>query len=122
MATILVVDDNPEHCELVRRILGARGHAVLAAQDAESGMEVATAHTPDLILLDMGLPDVDGPTLVGLFRRAPGLENVPIVAVTAWPPETARTMAEAYGCNGYISKPIQVVDFANRIAGYLHAN
>jgi len=119
MTTVLVVDDNAEHCELVRRVLGARGYDVAVAPDAESGLDAAGRLELDMILLDMGLPDVDGQTLVGLFRRMPGLDKVPIVAVTAWPQETARRMVEVYGCNGYIGKPIRVADFASQIAEYL---
>jgi len=121
MSGILVVDDNDDHIELVSRILSARGYTVLAATDGESGLQAAIDHQPDLILMDLGLPDVDGQTLVGWMRRVPELSHTPIIAVTAWPPETARKMAEAYGCDGYISKPIiRVTDFADQVAACLH--
>jgi len=121
MSGILVIDDNDDHIELVSRILSARGYTVLAATDGESGLQAAIDHQPDLILMDLGLPDVDGQTLVGWMRRVPELSHTPIIAVTAWPPETARKMAEAYGCNGYISKPIiRVTDFADQVAACLH--
>jgi len=121
MSGILVIDDNDDHIELVSRILSARGYTVLAATDGESGLQAAIDHQPDLILMDLGLPDVDGQTLVGWMRRVPELSHTPIIAVTAWPPETARKMAEAYGCDGYISKPIiRVTDFADQVAACLH--
>ena len=117
--TILVVDDNAEHCELVSRILTAQGYTILIAADAETGLQVATDRQPDLILLDLGLPDVDGQTLAGWLRRVPGLEQTRIVAVTAWPQETARKMVDVYGCDGYISKPIRLADFVSQVAAYL---
>src|SRR5574339_427076 len=102
MTKILIIEDIPDNAELVRRIMSARGYEVLHALDAESGLEMAIAARPNLILLDLGLPDHDGLTLAGWLRAEPSLSGVPIVACTAWPPETARQMAENYGCNGYI--------------------
>ncbi len=119
MATILVIDDNADHCELVNRVLTAYGYDVLIAGDAETGLKTAVERRPNLILLDLGLPDVDGQTLVGWMRHIPVLAHTPIVAVTAWPQETARKMVEVYGCNGYIGKPIRVADFVNQVAAYL---
>jgi len=117
---VLIVDDNPEHRELTGRVLAARGYEVWTAEDAETGLQMAVARRPDLILLDLGLPDVDGQTLVGLLRQVPHLSDTPIIAVTAWPQETAREMVGAYGCTGFISKPIiRISDFANQIAAYL---
>lgn len=119
MSTVLVVDDNTDHIELVTRVLTARGYTVLTATDAETGLLAATDQHPDLILLDLGLPDFDGQTLVGWMRRVPELSQTPIIAVTAWPQETARKMVEVYGCDGYISKPIRIADFASQISSYL---
>lgn len=120
MPSLLVIDDNSEHLELVRRVLTARGYSVLVASEAETGLQMAIDHRPDVILLDLGLPDVDGQTLVGWLRRVPALAHTPIVACTAWPEETARKMVEVYGCDGYISKPIRIADFAHQIAAHLH--
>ncbi len=119
MARILYVEDFPDNAELVRKVLTARGHEVLLAPDAETGLQMATSQQPDLILLDLGLPDADGQTLAGWLRHTPALAAIPIVAVTAWPEETAARMVKVYGCNGYISKPINVAKFAAQIAAYL---
>jgi two-component system cell cycle response regulator DivK len=119
MARILVVEDYPDNAELMRRVLSARGHEVLQAADAESGLQMAVDHQPDMILVDLGLPDADGQTLVGWIRRVPQLANTPIVACTAWPEETARKMVDAYGCDGYIRKPIDVAKFGEQIASFL---
>jgi DNA-binding response OmpR family regulator len=117
--SILVIDDNADHRELVRRTLTARGYQVFLAVDAESGLQLAIEQQPDLLVIDLGLPDIDGQTLIGQFKHMAVFADTPIVACTAWPEETARSMVEVYGCDGYISKPIRTADFANRIASYL---
>jgi len=104
----------------MRRILGARQHQVLHASEGETGLKIAVEEVPDLILVDLGLPDIDGQTLVTFIRRVPELADIPIVAVTAWPEDTAREMAEAYGCNGFISKPINTRAFPDQIAAYIN--
>lgn len=120
MPKVLIVEDIPDSAELAQRVLTARGYEVTWAADAESALLLATRQPPDVILLDLGLPDVDGQTLVGWIRAVPELAQVPIVVCTAWPEETARRMVEAYGCDGYIRKPIVVASFADEIAAYLH--
>ncbi len=116
---ILLIEDNPYDARLIVRILENRGYEVIHAKDAAMGLREAAKQNPDLVLLDMGLPDLDGQTVATLFRRTPELEHLPLVAVTAWPPDTARDMAEAYGCLGYISKPISAREFHTQVAGYL---
>lgn len=120
MTKLLIVEDMPDNAELVRRIMSARGYEVLHAADAETGFEMARSEHPDLILLDLGLPDHDGLTLAGWLRAEAAFHQVPIIAYTAWPPETAKQMAETYGCTGYIGKPIgSVKDFAEQIESFL---
>ncbi|MEA3338455.1 MAG: response regulator [Chloroflexota bacterium] len=118
MKTILLIEDYADNARLVMRALKPYDYRVLHAVDGETGLMMAVDEQPDLILLDLGLPDVEGQTLVSLIRNAPGLEQVPIIAVTAWPPATARRMVEAYGCNSYISKPISPKTFPSQIAAY----
>jgi two-component system cell cycle response regulator DivK len=120
MTTILIVEDMPDNAELAKKILTSRGFQVIHAPNAETGLQLAKDHLPDLILLDLGLPDYDGLTLAGWLRAEPEIATVPIVAFTAWPQETAKQMAESYGCDGYIGKPIENVnDFVARINSYL---
>lgn len=119
MKTILLIEDNAQHARLVRRILEPHDYRLVHASDGESGLRMVVEEKPDLILIDLGLPDVDGQTLIGFIKSIPGLGQVPLVAITAWPSETGERMARAYGCDGYISKPISAKEFPTQIATYL---
>jgi CheY-like chemotaxis protein len=119
ISKILLIEDNQQNALLIRRLLEARKHQVIHASEGEAGLLAAQSEKPELILVDLGLPDVDGQTLIAFIKRIPELSQVPIVAVTAWPEDSARKMAHAYGCNGYISKPINTRTFSDEIAGYL---
>ena len=119
MKRILMMEDDPHQSRLMRRLLEHAGHEVTIAENGESGLRSALASVPDLILLDMGLPDLDGQTVAGLLKGSSLLANVPIVAVTAWPKDVAAEMAQAYGCDGYISKPIDARRFAEQLAAYM---
>lgn len=119
MKTILLIEDYADSARLVLRTLEPHGYRLLHAVDGESGLLMAMEEHPDLILLDLGLPDVEGQTLAALLKGLPDLAQVPLIAVTAWPPDTAEQMAKAYGCDGYISKPISPREFPLQIANYL---
>ena len=120
MKKILLIEDIPDNAELVRRALSASGYEIIHAADAETGLQMALAEIPDLILLDLGLPDYDGQTLAGWLRDESVLDATLIVALTAWPEETAKQMVESYGCNGYISKPIiKISEFVSQINLFL---
>lgn len=121
MRTILLIEDDDYSARLVIRTLRHSGYQVLRASDGESGLLMAVEERPDLILLDLGLPDLEGQTLAALIRDAPELAHVPLIAVTAWPPATADEMAKAYGCDGYISKPISPRRFPSQVAAYFAA-
>lgn len=119
METILLIEDYADNARLVFRSLKPHGYRLLHAPDGESGLQMAVEEKPDLILLDLGLPDVEGQTLAAMLKSLPELAQVPLVAVTAWPADTAEQMARAYGCDGYISKPISPRQFPSQIAAYL---
>ena len=120
MTTILIVDDVPDNIELANKILTSKGYDVLHANNAEAGLQLADKVHPDLILLDLGLPDYDGLTLASQLKSKHYFENIPIIAFTAWPPDTAKTMAESYGCIDFISKPIvRVNDFLAQVEKHL---
>jgi len=122
MPKVLIIDDNVDHVRMTSRVLNRKGYQVLTAADGETGLDMAVDNRPDVILLDLGLPDVDGQTLVGWLRREPNLAGVPIVAVTAWPDDVAAQMVAAYGFDGYISKPIEFALLADQVAAYLSSD
>ena len=119
MKKILLIEDNARNTLLIERVLERHPYELLLADDGETGLEQATKHLPDLLLVDMGLPDIDGQTLVNLLRKIPTIADKPIVAITAWPPDVAIDMAKRYGCDGCITKPIDVRAFPNQIASYI---
>jgi two-component system cell cycle response regulator DivK len=119
MKTILQIEDNFANRRLVERVLEPYAYRLLHASDGQSGIDTALQESPDLILLDMGLPDMDGQTLVSILRETPALAKVPIVALTAWPESIAGEMAIRYGCDGCITKPINVAEFGRQIEAYL---
>lgn len=116
---ILYIEDNQENRLLVRRILEAEGYVVTEAPDGPSGLESARLSPPDLILLDINLPEIDGYELVGRLRQLPGLTSVPIVALTANVMKGDRERTLAAGCDGYIQKPIDVDALPVQIASFL---
>lgn len=105
---ILYIEDNRENLLLVRRILEAEGFSVTGAPDGPSGLEIAAEMQPDLILLDINLPEIDGYDLAKRFRQTPGLQQIPILAVTANVMHGDRERTLEAGCDGYIQKPIEV--------------
>jgi len=111
MIKILIVEDISDSANLARKILIAHGYDVLVAENGEEALHYATQGGVAMIIMDLGLPDVDGQTLLGILRRDYQMENIPIIVCTAWPPDSAKRMAEAYGFNDYISKPYRVVEF-----------
>lgn len=111
MSTVLIIEDIPDSATLARKILVKHNLNVLIAENGVTGMQMALDQKPDLILLDLGLPDMDGQTLVGLLRAESELKGTSIIACTAWPKDTARRMVETYGFDDYISKPYQVTPF-----------
>jgi two-component system cell cycle response regulator DivK len=119
MKTILQIEDNNANKTLVERVLEPQGYRMFHAPDGGQGLKLAEQEHPNLILLDLGLPDIDGQTLVGMLRDIPGLEDVPIVALTAWPEHTAMEMVRRYGCTGCITKPIDVARLAQQVDEYL---
>ncbi|HID90151.1 MAG TPA: response regulator [Anaerolineales bacterium] len=118
--TILYIEDNPENRLLVRRILEAEGYTVVEAEDAPSGLEAAQSVSPDLILLDINLPGMDGYEFTARLRQTPGLKGIPIVALTANVMKGDRERTLAAGCDGYIQKPIDVDELPRQIARFLY--
>jgi len=105
---ILYIEDNAANRLLVRRILEAEGFSVAEAVDGPTGLSTAAAEVPDLILLDINLPEIDGYELARRLRSMPNLQAVPILAITANVMRGDRERSLAAGCSGYIQKPIDV--------------
>ncbi len=119
MTKILYVEDTPESQRLVQRILAAEGFDVVIAEDGISAIEIARQEMPDLILMDINIGGLDGYEVTTRLRTIQGLEEVPIVAVTAATLAGDRERALVAGCNGYIAKPIDVDQFPDQVRSYL---
>jgi two-component system cell cycle response regulator DivK len=117
--TILYVEDNRDNWALVQRILRAEGYRVLEARDARSALLLSLRQPPDLILVDINLPEVDGLSLTSLFKSHPAFARVPILALTANVMRGDREQALAAGCDGYIQKPIDVDRLASQVSRFL---
>lgn len=116
---ILYIEDNPENGQLVHRILASKGHEVLLRADGLAGIETAKRELPDLILMDINLPGLDGYAAATLIKSLSGLSQTPIIALTANVMKGDRERALTAGCNGYIPKPIDVREFGVQIEAYL---
>ncbi len=119
MTTILYVEDDSANRKLIQRILMAEGYEVLAAANAEEALTTLENHTPDLILMDINMPETDGFTLTKQIKADPRFASVPIVALTANVMKGDRERVLEAGCNGYIQKPVDVDALPRQIASFL---
>jgi two-component system, cell cycle response regulator DivK len=106
---VLVVEDNEKNMKLLRDVLRAKGYRTLEATSAARAVELATAHTPDLVLMDIRLPDADGIETLGRLRDDRRTASIPVLAVTAQSMQGDRERFLAAGFDGYISKPVDIV-------------
>jgi two-component system cell cycle response regulator DivK len=118
-ATILYVEDNVDNRTLVRRVLTADGYEVTEAGGAANALESIQKQRPDLILMDINMPNVDGYTLTARIKAIPGLQSVPIIALTANVMRGDREKSLEAGCDGYIQKPIDIDTISQYIERYL---
>jgi two-component system, cell cycle response regulator DivK len=116
---ILYIEDSPSNRLLVTRILLVEGYEVLEASEGLEGIEMARSERPDLILMDMNLPEVDGYELTEKVKADPELADIPVVAMTANVMQGDREKALQAGCVGYIPKPIDVDSLPDQVAGFL---
>ena len=107
-ATILVVEDNDRNLKLVRDVLEHAGFRVVAASSGETGVDLAVEQPPDLVLLDLGLPGIDGHEALRRLRASPRTRALPVVAVTAYAMPADRARALEAGFDGYLEKPLDV--------------
>jgi len=113
---ILVIEDIAINMELVTDLLELAGYKVLQAETAETGIEMARAESPDLILMDIGLPGVDGLTATGILKQDRSTKDIPIIALTSHAMKGDEKKILAAGCNGYITKPIDTREFPKIVA------
>ena len=116
---ILYIEDNLENRLLMRRVLMAAGYVVEEAFDGNLGLQQASESPPDLILIDINLPEIDGYEVTARLKQLPNLAGVPIVAVTANVMKGDREKTLAAGCDGYIQKPIDVDLLPSQIESFL---
>ncbi|GAP14903.1 FOG: CheY-like receiver [Longilinea arvoryzae] len=116
---ILHIEDNFENRMLVRRLLAAEGYQVIEAEEAFQALDILKTKIPDLILMDINMPDMDGYTLTNTIKSMPGLSEIPIIAITANVMKGDREKTLKAGCDGYIEKPIDVDRFPDQVAHFL---
>lgn len=116
---VLIVEDDPKNLKLVRDVLQASGYATIEAPDGKQGVELAKARKPDLILMDIQLPIMDGLQATKILKSDASTRKIPIIALTAYTMSGDKEKALQAGCDGYMPKPINVRDFLKKVAEYL---
>ena len=121
MSTILIVEDNEKNMKLARDVLQSRGYATLEAVTGEDGVRMAIETKPDLVLMDIQLPGINGIEALRQVRADPACARIPIVAFTASVTPTDRSHISAAGFDGFLSKPINLKEFLGTIERVLEA-
>ena len=119
IANILVVEDNAANMKLATFILKSAGYGVLAASDAEAGLKLARDEQPDLIVMDIQLPGMDGLQATGLLKADPATRAIPVIALTALAMKGDEERIRAAGCDGYVAKPLAYRAFLVVVAKHL---
>ena len=122
MARILIVEDNPDNMMLTVLLLESAGHTVLSAIDAEAGLTLARIELPNLILMDIQLPGMDGLQATALLKGDDATRAIPVIALTALAMKGDEERIRAAGCDGYVAKPIGIQDFLATITAQLSKN
>jgi two-component system cell cycle response regulator DivK len=119
MAKVLIVEDNPANMTLAVFLLQSAGHTVFSATDAEAGLTLAREEQPNLILMDIQLPRMDGLEATALLKRDEATRAIPVIALTALAMKGDEERIRAAGCDGYIAKPMNYREFLETIAALL---
>jgi len=119
MPRVLVVEDNPANMALTSFLLESAGHIVTKAIDAEAGLTMARDQQPDLILMDIQLPGMDGLQATALLKADPATKDIPVIALTALAMKGDEERIRAAGCDGYIAKPLAYKDFLNSVSDFI---
>jgi two-component system cell cycle response regulator DivK len=117
--TVLYIEDNPDNRLLVKRILLAEHYALLEAGNAREALDILQRARPDLILMDINMPDMDGYSLTTQIKAMPGFGRVPILALTANVMRGDKEKTLEAGCDGYIQKPIDIDQLSREIEKYI---
>jgi two-component system cell cycle response regulator DivK len=107
MAKVLVVEDNPANMKLTSLLLHRAGHSLLPAVDAETGLRLALTEQPDLILMDIQLPGMDGLAATAILKRDPATASIPVIALSALAMKADKERSQTAGCDAYIVKPLR---------------
>lgn len=121
MAKVLIVEDNPANMTLAVFLLESAGHSVICATDAEAGLTLARNERPQLILLDIQLPGMDGLEATVLLKRDAATRDIPVIALTALAMKGDEARIRAAGCDGYIAKPLDYKNFLAVVSAQLVA-
>ncbi len=105
MSSVLIIEDHPVNMKVTTHMLRMAGHTVLQAFDAESGLKLARAELPDIVLMDITLPGMDGLAATALLKNDPATAAIPVIALTGMMEKSAREKCLAAGCDAYIAKP-----------------
>ena len=122
MAKVLVVEDNAANMKLATLLLNKAGHTVLSAMDAEAGLALARAELPDLILMDIHLPGIDGLEATKLLKQDNATRAIPVIALTAMAMKDDKEHSLTAGCDAYIAKPIRYQELWDTINALLAKN
>jgi two-component system cell cycle response regulator DivK len=119
MSKVLIIEDNPTNMTLAIFLLQSAGHTVISATDAEAGLTLARDEQPNLILMDIQLPGMDGLQATGLLKGDEATRAIPVIALTALAMKGDEERIRAAGCDGYIAKPMRYQDFLTTVATQL---
>ena len=119
---VLVVEDNPQSMRVALMTLRPHGYRLLQATDGEEALEIAAEHKPDLVIMDLQLPKLDGLQATRRLKRMPGLGHVPVIAVTAHAMKGDEETVFQAGCNAYLPKPINTRELPGLVADMLRHN
>lgn len=119
MAKVLVVEDNAANMTLATFLLESAGHAVIGATDAETGLTLAREEQPDIVLMDIQLPGMDGLQATALLKQDEATHRIPVIALTALAMKGDEERIRAAGCDGYIAKPLSYRDFLATVSTHL---
>jgi CheY-like chemotaxis protein len=120
--TVLYIEDNFHNRRIVRKILQSRGYSLIEAEDGISGLAMVQELKPPLVLLDIGLPGMDGLEVVGRIKTDAELREIPVIALTASAMRGDKERFLAAGCDDYLSKPIQAMELINMVGEYYPDN